>query len=1621
MRKNLIFSLLFFSIIFLISIPSTKAVIHFSNCRKLNQEGETYILDNDLSNQPGICINITANNITLDCQGHSIIGCTNLCYYGILVSRNTLENTNITIKNCSVKKWLRGIEFIKSNNNTILNVTANHNYFFGIRLSTSKNNIIVNSIFSNNNYGIELTGGAHYNEIYSNTIQNNSAAGIYIYASYDNLIYNNLFNNTKNAEISTYENYWNTTKKEGNRIYLPGSYIGGNYWTNSTGNGFSDTCADYNSDGICDEVYDVYNDSSCTPGINCSNNVDFLPLSQVAPANFSKVQRIISKNFVYNGSEVEVFCKVVNNFSLTPIEGYNVSFYKNNTFLGWSLTNASGYANISFFDDTVEPPKNYILECNITDAPELNYNASEENSKSMTLKVINLGINVFSFPSIVDYGNTVEIIANISGNASGIQKVEANISFTNISEGKLVKTFEIKNLTLKKTFSEIEHQYNLTFIPSRSGDYRINITVYAERIKSNTTEFDVSFGSPLISFIFPNYRILANQTFNFTVKITATNGDLWFTNLTLSITNETVLNITQTFQNPNLFNISNSKNIFANWSMQSLAKGPTQVILNVTPLNGSSEKTFSSHYVVNPILEANDTNITHGTIILTKIVGNTTPIVSVNLSIAIPYYPDITKTAAFYFKTESEENCTGEKLAVERLTLLPNASCSGEDCNNTIDSQENSFMLAYSGNELIITLNSEQWIEKILLLWTNATSDRNGNTTIYYNSSGTWRSIPELTELVSPTEKGYTNITGFTPFKTNAFKLNHTGSIYNKIYEFEAYSIPPKVGVCYVYGFNFSNTIRSGTYSFNSTVHTQNQNSITANSSFFVNFGTPAISIISPYTPETMLKNHVYTYKAYIKAVNGDLRNLTVNLTVYNTTVLNITDENPKAVLEILNENTMEVTWSVKATENGITNTSVSANSTTGKGNYNISSNFTITVTSNPGDLPNITNFWFEYSGIKTDKTNLFTNLTIFANVSDDVSIKEVKANITYPFNMLSINASMEFFSKTGNWEIWKYTFGDELLLNKTGNYTIRIVAIDIGDQEKVSGIDENSPENKTFNVNNTLILELTSPPSPLMGGENITVNAKYVNGVTAESVNWTVNITKINTLYSESIVTTIYEYQIKPDDPTGNYSIFINATKNGNSGNISFEFNVSKNYTVELGKISPSPPISGAGIDLYFTLRDARGGYPLENVYGYLTCFNGTSDETFIIVFSAGSGSDNEHCFAPSSSFTVKINVSDDFNNFGENSFTFTPKSLEVKEVPVGVGSATPAPVCEPEADYEINCTDEKDNDCDGATDCSDPDCSEFYACIPQIIDFNFTVSKNEVEITQGENGTLIGSVNNLGNVKLTIGPVVEIEKNCCSVFAPSLIQLQEKVAFDFPIIIHVYSFTEPGEYVITIKMKYGGLENTRSMKIKVKRNEIIYYIFEELPKKIPDMQREINELKEVGLNVKNLENKIKEITQLVEKSREDVQQDNIESVKSNYEKIKSSMKLIESEISKLEFQKFIYKNKWNIVTTVSLGAISAYLIGFILIPFIKISTEITRLSFEEASLVRSRKIAEAQYFLRKIDEKTFRKIIEEKHSKILKIRSSISLKKKERKELIKKRLNPLSLIKYVKEKLRK
>ncbi|MBT4651429.1 hypothetical protein HOC13_02800, partial [Candidatus Woesearchaeota archaeon] len=227
------------------------------------------------------------NDIEIDCNGYRIIGNYDANRYGVYND----GYPNITIKNCNLSDFQIGILFDGSttaiNNGTLFNNTL-HSNTDGIKLTSSVDNIIINetTIFNSSITGIwiDTCNGVNVTscnisesgsqDVYiqgraglpdSHLLFNNSIGGkINLDGSTNNItVYNNDFWNVSSIIDLGSDNVWNTTYDCSQTNIKGGRCVGGNFFSNYTGN-------DTDDDGIG-------NDSN----YNAGSNVDYLPLVQV--------------------------------------------------------------------------------------------------------------------------------------------------------------------------------------------------------------------------------------------------------------------------------------------------------------------------------------------------------------------------------------------------------------------------------------------------------------------------------------------------------------------------------------------------------------------------------------------------------------------------------------------------------------------------------------------------------------------------------------------------------------------------------------------------------------------------------------------------------------------------------------------------------------------------------------------------------------------------------------------------------------------------------------------------------------------------------------------------------------------------------------------------------------------------------------------------------------------------------------------------------------------------------------------------------------------------------------------------------------------------------------------
>lgn len=213
-------------------------------------------------------ISLKAYNVKI--SGLGITGTKN-SYAGIYLS----GSNNCIIENNKILNNGYGIYLSNSKSNKLSNNVITDNEKYGILLSDSTNNTLSgNTASENKDTGVHLIT-SDGNTLTGNNVSSNDVCGLFVCPeSDDNLIYNNYFNNTVNAEVQNgVGNAYNTEKTEGENI-VGGSYLGGNFWAEPDGTGFSDTAVDADGDGIADSEYrlsqSTYSDQ--LPLISSSNS-----------------------------------------------------------------------------------------------------------------------------------------------------------------------------------------------------------------------------------------------------------------------------------------------------------------------------------------------------------------------------------------------------------------------------------------------------------------------------------------------------------------------------------------------------------------------------------------------------------------------------------------------------------------------------------------------------------------------------------------------------------------------------------------------------------------------------------------------------------------------------------------------------------------------------------------------------------------------------------------------------------------------------------------------------------------------------------------------------------------------------------------------------------------------------------------------------------------------------------------------------------------------------------------------------------------------------------------------------------------------------------------------------
>ncbi|MEA3514986.1 MAG: NosD domain-containing protein [Nanoarchaeota archaeon] len=533
-------SIIIFITLIFFALSVSSASYNISSCATLNESNAIYYLNQSiLDSTIEYCINITADNITLDCQGHTIDAAYSGGYpdYGIYIYRTSGTNSNITIKNCILSDWKKANIYIRGgDNNTIQNVNSSKSQQgHGIHIQNSDSNTLVDITASQNKGRTERFSGIYLyasdlNTLVNITANGNEYYGIYMIGSDSNNLSNiNASSNTRdgiqihNSNLTILSNIISNS----NGLYYSGNGI---LISDSEGTVLKD------SKFINNGAFDVNLESSVSS--DCSLSFINVTGTDNKPIVFYN-SSVNLNNWNNNASEI-ILCgadnSIIDNLTINHIDTVNNGLLIVNT-------DNSNFTNLNLIGfryglSLYKSHSNIILGANIDGTDEKGNGIELFESNSNNISYINTtqnnnGIYLWGL-NIGSYSNTLSNINSYSDRTYGIylkksdlntifqSTMNSNMNGIGLSDSNLNNISNITadsnnydGIEIESSYSNIlsnisliENQYGIYFmysdsnfmsnIAASSNDYGIhfyysnNNTLEDSKLLNNT-KFDVNY------------------------------------------------------------------------------------------------------------------------------------------------------------------------------------------------------------------------------------------------------------------------------------------------------------------------------------------------------------------------------------------------------------------------------------------------------------------------------------------------------------------------------------------------------------------------------------------------------------------------------------------------------------------------------------------------------------------------------------------------------------------------------------------------------------------------------------------------------------------------------------------------------------------------------------------------------------------------------------------------------------------------------------------------------------------------------------------------------------------------------------------------------------------------
>jgi len=310
-------------------LASLASSLDVSACGELNSANTYYKLTQNVESSY-TCFNVTASNVTLDCQGFNINYSTEVTN-GIGV--NVTQQNSIVIKNCLLNATNSstdsiGIYLLSSNNSQVYNNTITVNASGGdiaVWVDSSENNTITNNTVVNATYAFSFTDStnnvARENRVNSlvsygegfdlwrtlnttfdaNVIVLNAdgQTGFYVYDSPNNSFYNNVIQVNESGTGFDFESSSSNNFLDNNSVYLNGNSGTGIYLFSSNNNLVNGVISSLGVENVGIHVENSNYSSVSNYVIKASNNVNGAGIRIFYDAFYNSFSNITIENVTY--------------------------------------------------------------------------------------------------------------------------------------------------------------------------------------------------------------------------------------------------------------------------------------------------------------------------------------------------------------------------------------------------------------------------------------------------------------------------------------------------------------------------------------------------------------------------------------------------------------------------------------------------------------------------------------------------------------------------------------------------------------------------------------------------------------------------------------------------------------------------------------------------------------------------------------------------------------------------------------------------------------------------------------------------------------------------------------------------------------------------------------------------------------------------------------------------------------------------------------------------------------------------------------------------------------------------------------------------------------------------